>query len=190
MTNLAIETHELTRHYGDTVAVDALTLNVAQGEIFGFLGHNGAGKTTTVNMLTTLILPDSGSARVAGHDVVTENLAVRQRVGVAQALMHGPEVLFLDEPSSGLDPEATREVDDLILMLNREFGMTVFMNTHLLSQVTRICTSIGIMNQGRLMVADSLPNITARFAEERSLEDIYLHFRRNGSTVADEVVAR
>lgn len=81
MTNLAIETHELTRHYGDTVAVDALTLNVAQGEIFGFLGHNGAGKTTTVNMLTTLILPDSGSARVAGHDVAAENLAVRQRIG-------------------------------------------------------------------------------------------------------------
>lgn len=252
MTDLAIETHDLTCRYGETVAVDSLTLNVARGEIFGFLGHNGAGKTTTVNMLTTLILPDSGSARVAGHDVVTENLAVRQRigyvpenvrlyndltvaenlrffaelsgvrgiaaridevlallerpdwhrkrvgslskgmrqrVGVAQALMHRPEVLFLDEPSSGLDPEATREVDDLILMLNREFGMTVFMNTHLLSQVTRICTSIGIMNQGRLMIADSLPNIMSRFSEERSLEDIYLHFRRNGSAVAEGVVA-
>lgn len=243
MSDLAIETHDLTRRYGETLAVDGLTLSVERGEIFGFLGHNGAGKTTTVNLLTTLILPTSGSARVCGYDVVSDNLEVRQRigyvpenvrlyndltvaenlrffaelsgvrdisrridevlmlldrpdwhhkrvgsfskgmrqrVGVAQALLHSPEVLFLDEPSSGLDPEATREIDDLIVRLNREFDMTVFMNTHMLDQVTKICTSIGIMNQGTLMVADSLEGIMARFADDRSLEDIYLHFWRNG----------
>lgn len=253
MAEPAIETRGLTRRYGETTAVDGLTLTVERGEIFGFLGHNGAGKTTTVNLLTTLIIPTSGSARVCGHDVVTENLearrrigyvpenvrlyndltvaenlhffaqlsgvrqiprridevltllgrpdwhgkrvgsfskGMRQRVGIAQALLHGPEVLFLDEPSSGLDPEATREIDDIILRLNREFGMTVFMNTHMLDQVTKICTSIGIMNQGRLMVSDSLGGIMSRFADDRSLEDIYLHFWRNGSaesSVADLV---
>ncbi|MHB1341031.1 MAG: ABC transporter ATP-binding protein [Coriobacteriia bacterium] len=255
MTELAIETSELTRRYGDNVAVDGLTLSVARGEIFGFLGHNGAGKTTTVNLLTTLILPTSGSARVGGYDIVADNLAVRQRigyvpenvrlyndltvaenlrffaelsgvssiprritevltlldrpdwhskrvgsfskgmrqrVGIAQALLHNPEMLFLDEPSSGLDPEATREIDELILRLNREFGMTVFMNTHMLDQVTKICTSIGIMNQGRLMVTDSLAGIMSRFADDRSLEDIYLHFWRNADAheAAPELVAR
>lgn len=249
MTNFAIETHDLSRRYGETLAVDSLTLAVERGEIFGFLGHNGAGKTTTVNLLTTLILPTSGRASVCGHDIVGENLAVRQcigyvpenvrlyndltvaenlrffaelsgvpsiprritevlmlldrpdwhhkrvgsfskgmrqRVGIAQALLHRPEVLFLDEPSSGLDPEASREVDELILRLNREFGMTVFMNTHMLDQVTRICTSIGIMNRGQLMLADSLENVMSRFADDRSLEDIYLHFWRNGAEALDQ----
>jgi len=249
MAELAIETHELTRLYGDTVAVDNLTLNVARGEIFGFLGHNGAGKTTTISLLTTLILPTSGSARVSGYDIVADNLQVRQhigyvpenvrlyndltvaenlrffaelsgvrdipqritevlallgrtdwhnkrvgsfskgmrqRVGIAQALLHNPDVMFLDEPSSGLDPEATREIDALILRLNQEFGMTVFMNTHMLDQVTKICTSIGIMNQGRLMVSDSLGGIMSRFAEDRSLEDIYLHFWRNAESANTE----
>ena len=78
----AIETHELTRRYGDTIALDRLSLTVPQGEIFGFLGHNGAGKTTTVNLLTTLILPTSGRAEVGGHDIVRDNLAVRQRIGM------------------------------------------------------------------------------------------------------------
>lgn len=252
MDEFAIQTDGLTRRYGDTLAVDGLTLNVARGEVFGFLGHNGAGKTTTVNMLTTLILPSAGTARVAGHDIVAENLAVRQRigyvpenvrlyndltvaenlrffaelsgvrdaphridevlqlverpdwhrkrvgslskgmrqrVGVAQALLHTPEVLFLDEPASGLDPEATRELDALITRLNREFNMTIFMNTHMLDQVTKVCTSIGIMNEGHLIVSDSLDNIMARFADDRSLEDIYLHYWRNGAwpQVAEQV---
>lgn len=81
MTDLAIETRDLTRQFGATVAVDHLTLSVQRGEIFGFLGHNGAGKTTTVSLLTTLILPTSGSAQVCGHDVVADNLEVRQRIG-------------------------------------------------------------------------------------------------------------
>jgi ABC-2 type transport system ATP-binding protein len=243
MANPAIETHELTRRYGDTVAVDHLTLTVARREIFGFLGHNGAGKTTTVNLLTTLILPTSGTASVCGLDVVRDNLLVRQhigyvpenvrlysdltvaenlaffaalsgvndirgrvvevlklldrlewrdrrvgsfskgmrqRVGIAQALLHQPDVLFMDEPSSGLDPEGTRQVNELIVRLNQEFGVTMFMNTHLLSQVTKMCTSIGILNHGQLMIADTLDNIMRRFARERSLEEIYLHFERNG----------
>lgn len=249
MPDPAIETHELTRNYGDTVAVHHLNLIVNQGEVFGFLGHNGAGKTTTINLLTTLLLPTSGGATVCGHDIVRDNLAVRQcigyvpenvrlyndltveenlsffaalsgvkdvrgritevltlldrpewrknrvgsfskgmrqRVGIAQALLHQPRVLFLDEPSSGLDPEATREVDDLIVRLNTEYGITIFMNTHLLSQVTKVCTSIGIMSQGRLVVSDTLAGITAQFPDDRSLEDIYLHFWHNGVAGAAE----
>ncbi len=245
MGNPAIETHELTRCYGDIIALDHLSLTIPQGEIFGFLGHNGAGKTTTVNLLTTLILPTSGKAEVGGHDIVRDNLAVRrcigyvpenvrlyndlsveenlaffatlsgvenvprritevlallgrltwrdsrvggfskgmrQRIGIAQALLHRPDVLFMDEPSSGLDPEGAHEIEDLIVRLNQEFGITIFMNTHQLDRVTRMCTSIGILNHGRLVVSDSLNNIVSRFADDRSLEEIYLHFEHNGWT--------
>lgn len=241
MTCLAIQTQNLTRRYGDTMAVNNLTLEVPQGEIFGFLGHNGAGKTTTINMLTTLLLPTSGSAAVLGFDIVKQNLPVRQhigyvpenvrlyndltvaenlhflaalsgveniprritdvlellghpewrslrvgglskgmrqRIGIAQALLHQPSLLFLDEPASGLDPEGTRAIGDLIVWLNAEFGITIFMNTHQLAEVTKLCTSIGIMNHGRLVMADSLKNVLARFPDHQSLEGIYLDVER------------
>lgn len=101
---------------------------------------------------------------------------MRQRVGIAQALLHRPGVLFLDEPASGLDPEGKREIRELIGLLNREFGITIFMNTHELSEVTKICTSIGIMNHGHLVMADSLTNVMAHFPDAGSLEDVYLHY--------------
>lgn len=245
MTTPAIETKEITRKYGEKTAVDRLTLTVPQGEIFGFLGHNGAGKTTTISLLTTLLLPTSGSARIFGDDVVqknrevrqrigyvpenvrlyndltvTENLrylgalsgvqdidgridhvlhllerpdwrhlrvgsfskGMRQRIGIAQALLHQPDVLFLDEPASGLDPEGQRAIGDLIVRLNHEFGITIFMNTHRLSEAAKLCTSIGIMNHGRLVVADTLANVMQRFPDAPSLEDIYLHVERQGSS--------
>jgi ABC-2 type transport system ATP-binding protein len=247
MTRLAIQTHNLTRRYGDYIAVDNLTLDVPQGEIFGFLGHNGAGKTTTVNVLTTLLLPTSGSATVFGFDIVKENLQVRQyigyvpenvrlyndltvaenlhffaalsgvddipkriaevlelldhpewrslrvgglskgmrqRIGIAQALLHRPAVLFLDEPASGLDPEGTHAIGDLIVWLNEEFGITIFMNTHQLAEVTKLCTSIGIMNHGRLVMADSLKNVLARFPSHQSLEEIYLNVEQQERSLA------
>lgn len=240
-TTSAIQTDALTRAYASFIAVDRLTLSVDQGEIFGFLGHNGAGKTTTISMLTTLLLPTSGSAQVLGLDVVKQNLAVRQqvgyvpeqvrlyndlsveenlayfaalsgvnnipqriqevmtllghpewrdrrvgglskgmrqRIGIAQALLHQPSVLFLDEPSSGLDPEGKREIRELITQLNREFGITIFMNTHELSEVTKICTSIGIMSHGHLVMADSLDNVMARFPTAASLEDVYMQVKQ------------
>jgi len=99
---------------------------------------------------------------------------MRQRVGIAQALLHRPSVLFLDEPASGLDPEGKREIRDLIGQLNREYGITIFMNTHELTEVTKICTNIGIMNHGHLVIADSLANVMARFPDAASLEDVYL----------------
>jgi len=229
-------TKNLGKKYGDFLAVDDLNLEVKDGSIFGFLGHNGAGKTTTISMLTTLILPTSGSATIDGYDIVKDNLKVRkligylpenvslygdltavenlrffgrlsgirdidsniedtlkllefsewknckvktyskgmrQRIGIAQAILHNPKILFLDEPTSGLDPQGTKELRDILLMLNKERGTTIFMNTHLLSEVTKLCTDIGIISKGRLLLADSIKNIEKKFPEERSLEEIY-----------------
>lgn len=245
MANLAIETQALTKSYGDNLALRELTLQIPEGEVFGLLGHNGAGKTTTVNLLTTLLTPSGGSARVAGHDIVREadaarasigylpeNVAfydhlstlenlrffahlsgmrrpearitevltylefdhnrdrrvgtfskgMRQRVGIAQAILHRPQVLFLDEPTSGLDPEGVRQLRDIIIALNRDLGITIFMNTHLLAEVTMTCTSIGIMRNGVLAYHDSLDATLQAFPGGSSLEDIYLHIR-------DEVAA-
>jgi len=104
---------------------------------------------------------------------------MRQRVGIAQALLHQPEVLFLDEPASGLDPEGQRDIGRLITTLNRDFGITIFMNTHQLAEAARLCTSIGIMNHGRLVMAGTLDNVMARFPDAPSLEDIYLNVGAN-----------
>ena len=82
-------------------------------------------------------------------------------------------MLFLDEPTSGLDPQGTKDMRDLLLMLNREWGTTIFMNTHLLSEVTKVCTDIGIISKGKLLLADSIKNIEQRFPEAKSLEEIY-----------------
>jgi ABC-2 type transport system ATP-binding protein len=109
----------------------------------------------------------------------TFSKGMKQRIGIAQALLHKPKILFLDEPTSGLDPQGTKDMRDLLLRLNSEWGTTIFMNTHLLSEVTKTCTDIGIISRGKLLVCDSLGNIEKRFAEEKSLEEIY--FRIEGS---------
>ena len=236
MPDPAIEVKGLNHVYDDKPVLDDLTFTVEHGEIFGFLGHNGAGKTTTVNILTTLLRPTSGVARVCGHDAVTdrdevtrrigylpsevrmyghltaqENLeffarlsgvphpaqaaaetlaylgaehlaplrvstfstGMRQRLGIAQAIVHRPAVLFLDEPTSGLDPQGVRQLRETIQRLNEDLGMTVFMNTHLLSEVARLCTTIGVLSHGQLIYQDSMAETTRRFPDERSLEDIY-----------------
>ena len=99
---------------------------------------------------------------------------MRQRVGIAQAILHEPQVLFLDEPTSGLDPIGVRELRDVIVSLNRDLGMTIFMNTHLLSEVSKTCTSIGVLRQGHLVYHDSLAATLQAFPSEESLEEIYL----------------
>ena len=235
----AIKMDGLTKRFGDFVALDNLTLEIEQGEIFGFLGHNGAGKTTTINILTTLLAPTSGSANVCGFDVVGQSMKARshigyvpenvrlydsmsclenllffaklsgvdepreridatlakldcvelsskrvgdmskgqlQRIGLAQAILHRPEVLFLDEPTSGLDPLGIKTLRDLIVKLNGELGMTIFMNTHLISEVSKTCTSIAVLNQGRLAYHDRIEGVLARFKDDQTLEDLYLSF--------------
>ena len=98
---------------------------------------------------------------------------MRQRIGIAQAIMHEPKVLFLDEPTSGLDPMGIKKLREVILKLKREKQMTIFMNTHLLSEVAKVCTTIGVLNHGKLVYKDSLENVLKRFSDENSLEDIY-----------------
>ena len=105
---------------------------------------------------------------------------MRQRIGVAQAVIHEPKILFLDEPTSGLDPFGVKELRDIILKLNHEFGMTIFMNTHLLSEVMQTCSRIGVLSHGELIYSDSLANTLQRFKDEKSLEQIYLKIEGNG----------
>lgn len=227
----------LCQVFDGVAVINDLTMDIAKGEVFGFLGHNGAGKTTTIQMLTTLARPAAGTALVAGHDICTDPLAVRraigyvpenvrlydlltatenllffarlsgvpapqrrvrevldlldctylagrrlggfskgmrQRVGLAQAILHNPSVLFLDEPTSGLDPMGIRMLRDLILRLNAEFGMTIFMNTHLISEIAKTCTSIAVLSHGKLVFHDRIAAVTARYGDDTALEELYL----------------
>lgn len=238
---IIIEVKNLTKKYDDFFAINDVSFEVEEGDIFGFLGHNGAGKTTTINMLTTLLKPTKGNITVAGFDIYTEEIEVkkligyvpenvqlydtltayenldffaklsgidspkevidetlkflnatnfankkihelskgmRQRIGLAQAILHKPKILFLDEPTSGLDPMGVRELRDIIIKLNKENGMTIFMNTHLLSEVTKTCKTIGVLNHGKLIYKDTLQNTLHRFKDENSLEDIYLNIEK------------
>ena len=106
--------------------------------------------------------------------VGTFSKGMRQRVGIAQAIVHRPAVLFLDEPTSGLDPQGVRNLREIIVGLNRDLGMTIFMNTHLLAEVTRTCTSIAILRAGELAYHATMADTTTAFPDEDSLEDIYL----------------
>jgi ABC-type multidrug transport system ATPase subunit len=209
MTEIAVETNQLTRVYGERIAVDRLDLRIRQGEVYGFLGPNGAGKTTTLRMLLGLIAPTSGAAVVAGGspggpeslDQVgamieqpgfypylsgAENLrllaaysrvdpgrtaivlemvdltdragdkfsaysqGMKQRLGLAAALLKDPDLLILDEPSNGLDPAGMAEMRVLIRALADE-GRTVLLSSHLLSEIEQICDRIGVIRQGKLV---------------------------------------
>lgn len=214
----AIIADKLSRHFDDLKAVDELSLEVYAGEIYGFLGPNGAGKTTAVRMLSTLLTPTSGSATVAGFDVVSRPHEVRKRIGaalqntaldekmtgtellriqgryyglslgditqrieqlapimemdaidrkvgtysggmkrrldVALALIHSPSVLFLDEPTTGLDPTSRASVWNEIRHLNREMGVTIFLTTQYLEEADELANRVGIFNQGDLVAND------------------------------------
>jgi len=226
----AIRTEALTKHYRvgfwrprPYVALDSLTLDVGQGEIFGFLGPNGAGKTTTLKLLMQLVYPTSGRAEILGKPVgdvavrrrigfLPENpyfydyltaeellqyfaglfgyggadrrtrvgtllddvgigaerrLQLRkfskgmlQRVGIAQAILNDPEVVFFDEPMSGLDPLGRREIRELILRL-RDRGCTVFFSSHVLSDAETLCSRVAILAGGRLAALGQLSDLLA-----------------------------
>jgi ABC-2 type transport system ATP-binding protein len=104
---------------------------------------------------------------------------MKQKIGIAQAIIHEPEVLFLDEPTSGLDPFGIKNLREIIIKINKEKGITIFMNTHLLSEVSKMCTTIGVLNHGNLIYKDSLENTLKKFKDDVSLEDIYLSIDNN-----------
>ena len=220
-----IQVEGLTKRYGARLAIDHLTFHADKGEIVGFLGPNGAGKTTTMRILTRYMPASEGKAIVAGHDVFTDSLearkrigylpetvplytemsvwqyldfmgelrqlpnrddrieeamesvhmtdradslignlskGMRQRVGLAQALLHKPEVLILDEPTIGLDPAQVKDVRELI----REIGSerTVMLSTHILSEAQAICNRVLIINKGKILAEDTPDRLRARLS--------------------------
>jgi ABC-2 type transport system ATP-binding protein len=119
--------------------------------------------------LNFLECEDLGERRVG-----TMSKGQRQRIGLAQAILHRPQVLFLDEPTSGLDPLGIKTLRDLIVRLNKERGTTIFMNTHLISEVSKTCTSIAVLNHGRLVFHDTIAEVLNRFGDDTALEHLYL----------------
>ena len=219
-----IEAKGLTKVYDGLTAVDHIDLEVEEGEIFGFLGPNGAGKTTTIKMLTTLLRPSEGWARICGYDVVKQPDLVRRSIGVvfqepalddqltgrenldfharlyglskrereerieevlrlvglsdradelvknysggmkrrleiARGFVHHPKVLFLDEPTLGLDVQTRRAIWNYIVELNRREGVTIFLTTHYLEEADKLSDRVAIIDRGRILAVDSPRNL-------------------------------
>lgn len=229
---MSVVVQQLSKKYGEQLAVNQLTFEVSSGQVVGFLGPNGAGKSTTMKMLTTYISPTSGTAVVAGFDIQKQGIEVRrrvgylpehnplylemyvreylhfmadlnglgkeagkrvkemisltglgpeqhkqiaqlskgyrQRVGLAQAMLHDPSVLILDEPTSGLDPNQVVEIRQLI----REFGKdrTILLSTHIMQEVEAMCDRILIINKGNLVANDRTDIIRKKYAPANGLK--------------------
>jgi len=218
MTNI-VEASKLKKHYGDLQAVKGVDFAIRTGEIFGFLGPNGAGKTTTLSMLSTLLTPTSGTATVAGFDLVKQPGEIKKRIGlvpqelalyptlsardnleffgsiyglrgkeltaraqwalelvgladrakdaihtysggmkrrinIAAGLLHRPEILFLDEPTVGVDPQSRNNIFENVERLNRE-GLTILYTTHYMEEAERLCDRVAIVDQGRIIALDT-----------------------------------
>jgi ABC-2 type transport system ATP-binding protein len=242
---MIIEAEGLTKKYGTQIAVNSLTLQIREGEVFGFLGPNGAGKTTTLLMFLGLTEPTSGMVRIVGFDPTREPLRVkekvgylpenvgfyddmdarqnlqfiarlnripdgvsdkridellkqvglfeegkkkvgtyskgmRQRLGIAEVLIKEPKLIFLDEPTIGLDPDGTNRMLDLIHSLSREKNITIFLSSHLLDQVQRICDRVGIMIKGNLVAIGPIQELAKKKLgvekEHYTLEELYMKY--------------
>jgi ABC-2 type transport system ATP-binding protein len=237
-----LTTARLTRRFGPITAVDALTLAVRAGEIFGLLGRNGAGKTTLVKMLTTLLPPTAGSARVGGYDIVHEASRVRAIIGyvpqslsadgeltgrenldvfarlydlprglraqrvaeslafmglteaadtlvraysggmirrleIAQSMLHRPPILFLDEPTLGLDPVAREAVWGHIRELRERYRTTVVLTSHYMDEVEQLCDRVAILREGRCVALGTLPELkTGAGDPAASLDAVFAYF--------------
>jgi len=244
-----IEVENLSKFYGPRPAINNLTFHVGSGEVVGFLGPNGAGKTTTMNILTCILPATSGRAKICGHDVFEESLAIRkkigylpetppvypdmtvgdylafaarirrvpynqvkkavdrvvgkcvlgdvqdriigrlskgfqQRVGLAQSMIHDPEILILDEPTVGLDPIQIIEIRKLIKEL--ALSHTILLSSHILPEVTMICNRVIIINEGQIAAEDSLEGLTSSL---RKSERLLLKVRQAENGVAEKLGA-
>ncbi len=248
--HLAIEAHDLVRRFGSFVAVDHVTFSVAKGEVFGFLGPNGSGKSTTIRMLTGILAPSSGKARVAGLEVATQSRQIkfrigymsqkfslyedmsvqenleffaaiyrlpkarakervqwaieesqlgdrrkaltrdlpggfRQRLALSCSLMHEPEILFLDEPTSGVDPVARRHFWDTIYKLAHG-GTTVLVTTHFLEE-SEFCDRVGMILDGKLVAIGSprrlKEDVFPHNTHEPTMEDVFVELVHRGRSV-------
>ena len=233
-----ISVQHLSKGYGETTAIDDVTFTVERGEVLAFLGPNGAGKTTTLRILAGLIAPTSGSATVAGYDVLTDPMAVKrrigylpdhpplyaemtvdeyltftakirglrgaavtaarhavlekcalgdvrgrlianlsrgycQRVGLAQAMIHNPDVLILDEPTVGLDPKQIIDIRELVKSLAGT--QTIILSTHILPEATAVCQRVVIINRGRIVAVDSRERLSTQL---RKSEKVVVRVRR------------
>ncbi len=237
-----LETDHLTRSYGRLTAVDDLNISIEHGEIFGLLGPNGAGKTTTIKMLTTLLPPSSGSARVGGFDITRQSGEVRRIIGyvpqlisadgtlsgyenllifaklydipakeqeqrvhaaleymgladaahklvreysggmirrleIAQSMLHRPRILFMDEPTIGLDPAARRTVWEHITQLRKDFDTTILMTTHLMDEADSLCHRVAIMHLGKMVAMGSPDELKISIGGiGATLDDVFIHY--------------
>ena len=219
-----LEVGNLVKKYGDFEAVKGISFSVAEGEIFGLLGPNGAGKTTTISMLTGVIPPTAGTARIGGYDIntqmgqakkinglVPQDLALyptlsaranldffgrtyglrgkdlkervddvlrivaltdraddvvetfsggmKRRVNIAAGLVHQPRLLFLDEPTVGVDPQSRNHIFESVLRLNRERGMSIVYTSHYMEEVELLCNRVAIIDEGRIIALDTIKNL-------------------------------
>lgn len=237
-----LETNSLTRQFGDFTAVNKLDLSVEEGEIFGLLGPNGAGKTTTIKMLTTLLPPTSGNAKLVGFDLAKQPGDVRRVIGyvpqilsadgtltgyenllifaklydiprkerdtrirraldfmllsdvsdklvrnysggmirrleIAQSLLHRPRILFLDEPTVGLDPIARQAVWDHVRQLCKEFKMTILLTTHYMDEADSLCNRIAIMHLGKMVALGTPDELKQSIGkEDATLDEVFVHY--------------
>jgi ABC-2 type transport system ATP-binding protein len=234
-----VDIRDLTRRFGAYVAVDHASLTVGEGEIFGLIGPNGAGKSTLIKMLTTLLPPTSGSATIAGHDIIGEPAEVRRHIGyvpqllsadgsltghenmllsarlyavprheraariaqglarmglsesadhlvghysggmirrleIAQSLLHRPNVLFLDEPTVGLDPGARETVWDHVLDLRNTFRTTMIVTSHHMDEIEELCDRIALIDRGRLTAIGRPDELKARVGLDATLDDVFM----------------
>ena len=203
MCESVIELVQLTKRYGHFTAVDRLDLKIHKGEIFGLLGPNGAGKSTTILMMLGLTGPENllytarlnnipeqearqhaaqllervGLGREIDKKTGKYSRGMRQRLGLADVLIKNPEVIILDEPTSGIDPAGVQEFISLIRQLRDERGLTVLFSSHHLDQVQQICDRVGLFSQGRLLADLSLNDLQQ---EEHGLEYIYNQYFGGG----------
>jgi ABC-2 type transport system ATP-binding protein len=240
-----LETDALTRRFGALTAVNELTISVEAGEVFGLLGPNGAGKTTVIKMLTTLLPPSAGNARVAGFEIVRHAAEVRRVIGyvpqvlsadglltgyenllvfaklydlpraerearvrealtfmgladvadklvraysggmirrleIAQSMLHRPPVLFLDEPTVGLDPLARRAVWEHIEQLRVNYRTTIFLTTHYMEEADHLCGRVAIMHRGVVAAIGASADLKASIGGNgATLDDVFAHYTGN-----------